>query len=110
MGTFITQAIIHFAIAFGVVLGATVLAGIGSILTLQPPSITMEEIAKNIKIWAIIAAVGGTIDPIRAIETHVIDGELSPAFKQILLIVSAFMGAHLGSRLMQWLCSGEMFS
>jgi hypothetical protein len=110
MGIFLAQMIIHFAVAFGVVLGASLMSGIGSILTLQPPTITMEDIAKNIKIWAVIAAVGGTIDPFRTIESHVIDGELSPALKQVLLIVSAFMGAHIGTKLVHWLCNGEMFS
>ena len=102
--------VIHFTVAFGVVLGASLMAGIGSILTLQPPTITMDDIAKNIKIWAVIAAVGGTIDPFRAIESHVIDGELSPALKQVLYIVSAFIGAHLGTKLIHWLSNGEMFS
>lgn len=110
MGLFITQAIIHFMVAFGVVLGASLLAGIGSIMTLQPPSITMEDIAQNIKIWAVVAAIGGTIDPFRAIESHVIDGQLSPALKQVLYIVSAFLGAHICSKLIHWLCNGDMFS
>ena len=106
MGTFLTQAIQNFLVAFGMVVGACLLSGIGAVLTLQPPTLMMKSMAENIKFWALIAAVGGTIDPFRAIESHFIEGQLSPAFQQILFIISAFMGAHLGEKLIQWLCSG----
>ena len=105
MGAFLTKLIMHYSIAFGVVLGASMLAGISAALTLQPPSNTMRSIAENIKIWAVVAAVGGTIDPIRAIESNILVGELNPVIKQILLIASAFLGAYTGTRLVQWICA-----
>jgi hypothetical protein len=95
-----------FFVAFGAVLGGSMLAGIGAVFMLEPPVNTMLRIADNIKIWALVAAVGGTIDPLRVIESNFIDGHLSPAFKQILLFVSAFVGAHLGTSLIQWICKG----
>ena len=109
MGLFLTQMINHFLISFGVVLGATLLGGIAAVLTLQPPTHTMEDIATNIKIWAVIAAVGGTIDPFRAIETNLVHGDLPLVVKQVLYIISAFIGAHTGTKLMQWMAGGEMF-
>lgn len=107
MAAFITKFILHFCISFGVVLGASLLAGISAVFTMQPPSLTMKSIAENIKIWAIVAAIGGTIDPIRAIETNFLDGQINPAIKQILLIIAAFFGATSGMKLVQWICEGR---
>jgi hypothetical protein len=104
MAQFITKLASEFFIAFGIVLGGSLLGGISAVIFLEPPSITMERIAGNIKIWAMVAAVGGTIDPLRLIETHFLEGYLSPAIKQILFFISAFIGAHLGFLLIQWIC------
>jgi hypothetical protein len=104
MAQFITKLASDFFIAFGIVLGGSLLGGICAVFFLDTPSTTMERIAGNIKIWAMVAAVGGTIDPLRVIETHFLDGYLSPAIKQILFFISAFIGAHLGYLLVQWIC------
>lgn len=107
MAGFVVKCLLDFFVAFGVVLGGTMLAGIHSVLTLdQPPVHRMLTVAEQIKIWAMVAAIGGTIDPIRAIESHFALGHLSPAFKQILYIVCAFLGAHMGTTLIQWICRG----
>nr|WP_157336905.1 YtrH family sporulation protein [Paenibacillus lutrae] len=96
----------NFCVAFGVVMGGSMLAGIGSVLSLQPPTYKMQLIAENIKIWAMVAAIGGTIDPIRMIQDNFQDGQLSPAIKQILLIICAYIGAHSGTSLIQLICKG----
>jgi len=106
MSAFFSKLILHYFIAFGVVVGASMLAGVASLLTMQSPAATMKSIAENIKIWAIVAAIGGTIDPIRAIETNFLEGQINPAIKQILWIVSAFLGASAGMKLIQWISEG----
>jgi hypothetical protein len=106
MAHVLTKLASDFFIAFGIVLGGSLLGGISAVIFLEPPSITMERIAGNIKIWAMVAAVGGTIDPLRLIESNFLEGYLSPAFKQILYIISAFIGAHLGFLLIQLICKG----
>ncbi|TVY07423.1 YtrH family sporulation protein [Paenibacillus cremeus] len=106
MASFISKCLLDFLVAFGVVLGGTMLAGICAVLTLEPPAWRMASVAEQIKIWALVAAIGGTIDPIRAIETNFIEGHISPAIKQIMYIVCAFTGAHVGSTLIQWICKG----
>jgi len=110
MREFITKLFTDFSIAFGVVIGASMLGGIAAVLTLQPPTFTMKTIAENMKIWAVVAAVGGTIDPFRVIETNFLISDYSPAIQQILYIVSAFIGAHMGNKLIQWVCSGGIAS
>lgn len=104
MEDFYTKAAFSFFIAFGVVLGGAMLAGMGSVFLLEPPKLKMITVASNLKIWALVASVGGTIDPIRVIESHMLDGYLSPAMQQIGYILFAFLGAHLGTELIQWMC------
>lgn len=82
------------------------LAGIGAILTLQPPTIYMRSYAESMKIWALVAAIGGTMDPIWVIGSNFLEGQLSPAVKQIFYILSAFIGANAGTQLIVWICSG----
>ncbi|MDF2963165.1 MAG: sporulation protein [Paenibacillus sp.] len=106
MAGFLTKCVIDFFVAFGVVLGGTMLAGIASLIIMEPPTTRMLLIAEQIKIWALVAAVGGTIDPIRVIESNLVEGYMSPAIKQILYIVFAFIGAHTGTTLIQWICRG----
>jgi hypothetical protein len=108
--TFFVKVLFDFFVAFGVVLGGSMLGGLAAVIALQPPTYTMLMIADKIKIWALVAAVGGTIDPMRVIESNFIEGHLSPAIKQILLILSAFMGAHMGTELINWICKGGMKS
>lgn len=107
MSTFLSKAILDFFIAFGIVLGGAMVGGIGAVISLQPPTQTMLDIADRIKIWALAAAVGGTIDPMRVIESNFFVGNLSPAIKQILFLVFAFLGAHAGSELVKWVCNGR---
>ncbi|MEI7024772.1 YtrH family sporulation protein [Paenibacillus sp. y28] len=106
METFVTKLISYFFVSLGVVLGASLLGGIGAVLTLQPPSLTMDSISRQIKIWAIVAAIGGTIDPIRIIESNLIGWHFSPVIKQVLFILGAFLGAHLGTVLVGWISGG----
>lgn len=107
--SFLSRAIVHFFVAFGVVLGASLMAGCSSLLTWQPPGpvVTMRLVAAQVKIWAIVVAVGGTIDPIRVIEWNMTQGDVTPAFKQLFLIVCAFLGAHCGTTLIRTLCPLE---
>lgn len=108
LSPFIAKCFLDFFVAFGVVLGGSMMAGISAVLTLEPsgPVTRMELVSEQIKIWAMVAAIGGTIDPIRAIESQLIEGHLSPVIKQIIWIACAFIGAHTGSTLIQWICRG----
>ncbi|GIO52337.1 YtrH family sporulation protein [Paenibacillus cellulositrophicus] len=107
MSVFLSKAILDFFIAFGIVLGGAMVGGIGAVISLQSPTHTMLEVADRIKIWAMAAAIGGTIDPMRVIESNFMGGNLSPAIKQVLFLLFAFLGAHMGSELVKWVCGGR---
>lgn len=106
MNYFLSKAGLDFFIAFGVIIGGSTLAGIGSVFMLLPPAATMLDTAARLKIWAIVAAIGGSIDPVRVIERNIALGQLSPAVQQICFILVAFLGAHLGSELVRLICKG----
>ena len=80
-------------IAFGIVLGSHG-GRRGRRTVLAAPTQTMLEVADRIKIWALAAAIGGTIDPMRVIESNVAVGNLSPAIKQVLYLGFAFRGTY----------------
>jgi hypothetical protein len=101
MNAVLAKAALDFFIAFGVVLGGSMLAGIGSVIVLMPSASIIYVTAERLKIWAIVAAVGGTIDPLRVIETNMLEGHLSPVAQQICYIVAAFLGAHMGTELVR---------
>ncbi|BBH21488.1 sporulation protein [Paenibacillus baekrokdamisoli] len=108
MDTFFSKAILDFCIAFGVVFGGSMLAGIGSVFVFAPPAAMMIDTASRLKIWALVAAVGGTIDPMRVIESNMIEGHFSPVAQQIGFMICAFLGAHMGTELIRWLCKGAV--
>ncbi|MCC3375909.1 YtrH family sporulation protein [Cohnella sp. REN36] len=101
---FYVQGILDFFIAFGVVLGGSMLAGMAALFLWRPPAETVLDIASRIKIWAVVVAIGGSIDPLRVIEANVMVGYLSPAVQQIGYILCAFLGAHLATELVVWMC------
>ncbi|MDF2936940.1 MAG: sporulation protein [Paenibacillaceae bacterium] len=106
MELFLWKLWLNFFVAFGIVMGGCLLAGIGATALLRPPSSTMMSIADNIKVWAMVAAVGGTIDPFRVIEANFAEGYLSPAVKQIVFFAGAFAGAQLAYELIRMICKG----
>lgn len=108
MSSFFSKALLDFFISFGIVLGGTILAGIGCVITFQPPADTMRHIAENLKIWAVVATIGGTIDPIRFMENNFLMGNLNLVCKQLLYIIISFLGAHFSTGLIYWICQRKM--
>lgn len=108
MSYFLSKAGLDFFIAFGIVIGGAMLAGIGSVFMLMPPATIMMDTAARLKIWAIVAAIGGSIDPVRVIESNISAGQLSPAVQQICFILFAFLGAHIATELVRIICRGAV--
>jgi hypothetical protein len=99
---FMATIILDFFVAFGVMIGGCLLGGLGAFLIGHPPLTFMYTLAEKIKIWAVVAAIGGTIDTLTAIERGFISGAPGEIIKHLLFICSAFMGAHLGTMLIKW--------
>lgn len=96
-----------FFIALGVILGGSMLGSLGTFFFQQhPPYHSLLELAEKLKIWALVAALGGTFTAFKAIELGFLSGQPAEIFKQLALIISAFGGAHIGYLLLKYSYGG----
>ena len=103
---FIPTFINSFFIALGVLLGGALIGGISAFLIGEPLLTEIRRLADSLRIWAIVAAIGGTFGAVYNIERGLIQGETISLIKQILLILSALGGAQTGTLIISWL-TGE---
>lgn len=89
---FFTSFIHCYFIALGVIIGGAIIGSMGSFLTGEAPLNAMYRISQSLKIWAIVAAIGGTFDAIENFQRGFIDGSTMDLFKQLLFILSAMLG------------------
>lgn len=106
METFIHKSILIFFTALGIILGSSLLGCFAAILVKDPPVGTMLKLAQEIKIWAIVAAIGGTFSTFEIFESGLFQGELKPVIKQLIYIFCALAGTQSGYYLLLIL-SGE---
>lgn len=91
---FLVDLFMSFAVAFGVVVGGSLLGSLASLLTGGLPMQTMQTLAERLKVWAAVAAIGGTFFIIRTIESSLFEGQIKTVIRQVLFILSAFIGAQ----------------
>jgi formate hydrogenlyase subunit 3/multisubunit Na+/H+ antiporter MnhD subunit len=101
--TFFHSFIESYFIALGVILGGSIIGGIATFLTGNPPLTAVYRLSNLLRIWAIVAAIGGTFDTVYSFERGLLQGETKDLFKQFLLILSALGGAQTGALLIKWL-------
>ncbi|NPV42817.1 MAG: hypothetical protein HPY70_02360 [Firmicutes bacterium] len=90
------EFLLPFFTALGVVLGASIIGSLGTLLTFGSPLQTMVNLAKNVRIWALVVAIGGTFSTIRIIESGIFGGEIIALARQVVVILGAFLGSYLG--------------
>ncbi len=83
-------------------MGGSLIGGLASFLTGQPLLTQISRISDLIRIWAIIAAIGGTFDTVYSFERGFLEGETKDIFKQFMLILSAMGGAQTGAAIIKW--------
>ncbi len=76
MEKFSTKIVIIFFTALGVMLGSALIGSIAAVFTGENPARIMLKIAKDIKIWAIVAAIGGTFSSIEVLESGIFEGQI----------------------------------
>ncbi|WP_028400813.1 YtrH family sporulation protein [Ectobacillus panaciterrae] len=101
--TFFSLLITSYFIAFGVMLGGSLIGGIGSFLVGQPPLTMIKRFADSLRIWALVAAIGGTFDTFYSLERGIFQGEIKDIIKQGLLIVFATGGMQTGLIIIKWI-------
>src|SRR5690625_273662 len=105
---FIVSFIQCYFIAFVVILGGTLIGSIGTFLTGDAPITSMGRIAQSLKIWAIVAAIGGTFDAIENFQKGFLDGSTLDLFKQVMFIISAMVGVKSGILFIQWITNEDI--
>ena len=101
--SFIHNLLYTFLIAFGVIIGGSLLAGVGALINNQPPLKTMLNISASLKIWAIAASLGGTFSSFEVIEQGLLKGDFKSVLKQGVYIISALIGSNIGYSLIRLL-------
>ena len=96
MGKIIEELVLTFFIALGVVLGGAISGSLGASLVNRYPQETMLTLARQIKVWAILVALGGTFPAFYALEAGLLEGQLRAVARQLLFILVAFSGAQCG--------------
>ncbi|PAV30391.1 sporulation protein [Virgibacillus profundi] len=97
-----------YFIAFGVIIGGAIIGSIGEFATGDAPLTAVGTIAKKLRIWAIVAAIGGTFDAISNIEKGLFEGSMLDLFKQALFILSAMGGVKTAIVLIEWLIQEDI--
>lgn len=92
-----------YFIAFGVMFGGSLIGGLASFITGEPLLTEISKIARDLRIWAIIAAIGGTFDTVYSFEKGFLESETMVLFKQLLLILSAMGGAKTAALIISWI-------
>lgn len=96
-----------FFIAFGVMMGGVILGSLGALITGGSPLHAMNRISQSLKIWAIVAAIGGTFDAIESFQKGFLDGATLDLFKQFMFILSAMIGVQSALLLIHWITNGD---
>lgn len=71
---FFSLLITSYFIAFGVMLGGSLIGGIGAFLVGKPPLTMINQFSQNLRIWALVAAIGGTFDTFYSFERTFLKG------------------------------------
>lgn len=101
---FIEVFIRCYFIAFGVIIGGSMIGSFSSFIVGDAPLSAIPRMARNLRIWAIAAAIGGTFDAIK----DILDGSAIDWFRQILLIISAMSGVKSATTVIEWLTQEPM--
>ena len=93
------QVIAALFVSMGVVIGGSLFGGVSAIVTGRPPIATIQELARTIKLWAVVVAIGGSFPTIQAIETGLLAGQPGVLLRQAAVVLAGLGGAQMG----QWL-------
>ncbi|MFB5663589.1 YtrH family sporulation protein [Alteribacillus sp. HJP-4] len=100
--------VMDFFVAFGVIIGGSIIGGIGAFLIGKPPLSAIHDLAASLKIWALVAAIGGTFDAITTLERGLFYGTHSDVFKTLGMICAALGGANAGTFIIQWITQEQL--
>lgn len=101
--SFIPLLLTSYFISLGVIVGGSMVGALGSFLSGEPPLYWMARFAENLRIWAIVAAIGGTFDAVDEFAKGIFGGDTQAIVRQLLLIFFAMGGAQTGAAILRWI-------
>ncbi|MEI4829589.1 YtrH family sporulation protein [Bacillus sp. FJAT-53711] len=101
--SFFSLLVTSYFIALGVMIGGSLIGGVGAFLVGKPPLTMITQFAENLRIWALVAAIGGTFDTFYSFERSFFGGDTKDIVKQILLIFFATGGMQTGFIIINWI-------
>ncbi|GAA0484159.1 sporulation membrane protein YtrH [Salinibacillus aidingensis] len=105
---FIPTLVQCFFIAFGVLAGGSLIGSIGAYFVGEPPLTIMARLAKSLRIWAIVAAIGGTFATIETLEKGLLQGSTIDIVRQVAYIISAMTGVQTAVTCIEWLIQEDI--
>lgn len=96
MERFAEKLLYIFFTSLGMIIGGTIIGAVSAVVTGHGPFRFMGNLAHELKIWAAVAAIGGTFSSLQALESGLLEGQFTLVVKQLGFIFSAFAGAHVG--------------
>ncbi len=99
--------VFDFFVSMGMVIGGSLLGGIAAMIAHVRPAGAMLQLAEQLKIWALVSTLGGTMDTLRAIETSVLGMNITPIARQFMYLIAAFIGCQAGYVIIRWLIGSD---
>ena len=59
------EILLAFASSLGVLLGGSIFGGAAALFTKVPPAVQMRDLARILRMWAVVVAIGGTFPTAR---------------------------------------------
>lgn len=96
-----------FMIALGVTLAGSLSGAAASLLVGGHPMDRLRFLSDEMRLWGILVAVSGSFEPLRNLEQGLFAGQLWVLMRQILFILVAMVGGHVGYVLLQQVASRQ---
>lgn len=93
----------NFLIALGVTIAGSLSGAAASLLTGGHPVDRLRFLAEEMRLWAVLVAISGSFEPLRGLGQGIFAGQVRVMARQVLLLLVAMAGAHLGYLLLQQL-------
>lgn len=106
-GTLGAKLLGEFLIALGVTVAGSLSGAAASLLTGGHPMDRLRFLADEMRLWGVLVAMSGSFAPLRGLEQGLFAGESRVLLRQVLSLLAAMVGAHLGYALLQRVAGRE---
>ena len=106
-GELVKGVLLPFFTGLGVMLGGSLFGGLAALFYPESPFHRIRALAEDVKLWAIVVAIGGTFPTLRALDSGLFNGDVLHLVRQVGVIVAGFLGAQAGYWVVMALTGGR---